>query len=211
MAIGGHLIPAKTGHRLTALTQTGGTPVTLTGAISAAPMFTAPFVGFGGEDLIFQLVVSDNDPIGPLSSLPDHVTIHVANINDPPNCQAATASLELGWPPAHIMVPVEIENVVDAEDDNVSITVNGITQDETVSGLSNGDSTPDGVIQVGDPVDSVLLRLERDPQGNGRVYVVSFTASDGLESCDGSIQVTVPHSRKSSAVDDGQNYNSTLP
>ncbi len=56
------------------------------------------------------------------------------------------------------------------------------------------------------------LRAERDNSGNGRVYEISFTADDGFESCDGSVVVTVPLTRKGNpAVDDGQLFDSTLP
>ncbi len=191
--------------------QIGGTSVALSSATSSNPTFTAPNVGAGGEDLTFQLIVSDDDSVNPLSSLPDEVNIHIANINDPPTCQAATASLELGWPPTHKMEPVQIQSLADPEGDGIFVTVNGVTQDEPVSGLSNGDSSPDAVIQSGSPTDSVLLRLERDSKGNGRVYVIYFTASDGFENCDGTIEVSVPKSRQSGAVDDGQNFDSTLP
>jgi hypothetical protein len=192
-------------------TQTGGPAVTLSSTTVPSPTFTAPTVGPGGVDITLQLVVSDDDPVNPLSSIADEVVIHVANINDPPNCVAANASLDLGWPPTHKMELVEVQNLADPEGDGVTIVINSVTQDEPVSGLSNGDSSPDAVIQPGDPADNVLLRLERDPQGNGRVYEVNFTASDGFESCNGTIEVTVPKSRQSGAVDDGQNFDSILP
>jgi K319-like protein/beta-propeller repeat-containing protein len=192
-------------------TKVSGPPVTLSNDTASGPTFTAPSVGAGGAVLVFQLVVKDNDPVNPLSSLPDQVTIQVLDVNDPPNCQTANASLDLGWPPNHTMEAVEVENVSDPNNDAVTITINGVTQDEPVSGISNGDSSPDAVIQPNDPADSVLLRLERDARENGRVYVVSFTASDGLDSCNGTITVSVPHSRQSGAVNDGQNFDSTLP
>lgn len=192
-------------------TQVSGTPVALSNNTASGPTFTAPSVNAGGETLVFELVVTDNDPVNPLSSLPSQVSVQVLDVNDPPNCSTATASLDLGWPPDHKMVAVEVENVSDPNNDGVTITINGVTQDEPVSGISKGDSSPDAVIQPSDPADSVLLRLERDAKENGRVYVVSFTASDGMDSCDGAITASVPHSRKSGAVDDGQVFDSTLP
>jgi len=194
-------------------TQTVGTPVTLSATTSSSPTFTAPAIGPGGEDFTFQLVVSDDDPVNPLSSIPDDVTIHVANINDPPSCNLAVASPEKLWPPNHKMKPVDIDGVMDtdAEFNDVTLEITGVTQDEAVNGLGDGDTSPDAVIQVSDPRDSVLLRTERSGTGNGRVYQVGFTASDGFESCIGSVQVTVPHSRKSTATDDGQTTDSTLP
>ena len=59
--------------------------------------------------------------------------------------------------------------------------------------------------------DVAAIRAERQGGGNGRVYRVSYTAtnSDGA-ACDGSFEVTVPHSQNGQpAVDDGQLYDST--
>ena len=58
----------------------------------------------------------------------------------------------------------------------------------------------------------ILLRAERAGTGNGRVYVVHFTASDGQGgSCSGSVKVGVPHSKKDTAVEGPQLYNSFVP
>ena len=77
--------------------------------------------------------------------------------------------------------------------------------------LEDGDSSPDAVIQPDDPADTVLIRRERSKDGNGRVYEVVLIADDGFESCDGVVQVSVPRRRKSDAVDDGQDFDSTQP
>jgi hypothetical protein len=58
-------------------TQTGGPQVTLTGASSQTPSFTAPSVNKTEADLVFELEVTDN---GGLKGT-DAVTIHVANVN----------------------------------------------------------------------------------------------------------------------------------
>ncbi|MCZ6481581.1 MAG: hypothetical protein O6929_14460, partial [candidate division NC10 bacterium] len=92
-----------------------------------------------------------------------------------------------------------------------TLTVTGITQDESVNGGGDGDSSPDAVMQYGDLADSVLIRAERSGNGNGRVYLVTFEADDGYEICTGSVTITVPHSKKGTAVDDGQTVDSTLP
>ncbi len=80
-----------------------------------------------------------------------------------------------------------------------------------VNSLESGDSSPDAVIQPGDPADTVLIRRERFKGGNGRVYEVAFTADDGFESCAGVVQVIVPPRRNSDAVDDGQVFDATQP
>lgn len=51
---------------------------------------------------------------------------------------------------------------------------------------------------------------EHSDDANGRVYQIHFTATDGLESCTGAVSVSVPKTRRVLAVDDGQNYDSTV-
>jgi len=55
------------------------------------------------------------------------------------------------------------------------------------------------------------VRAERAGGGNGRVYTIYFTATDGRgASCQGSVKVSVPHDQSSDAVDDGPRYDSTV-
>lgn len=185
-------------------TQIAGTPVTLLDADGPTPSFTAPLVNFGGEDLVFQLVVTD--AYGGVGS--DAVTIHVQNTFDPPACHLAKPNTAVLWPPNHALVPVDIVNVTDPDNDQVVITVTAVTQDEPINGLGDGDTSPDAVIENG----RVLLRAERSGNGNGRVYTIYFTAVDTHgENCTGSVKVAVPHSRKAVAVEDGQSYDSQQP
>ena len=167
----------------------------------------------GGEELVFGLIVTDDDPVNPLSSGEDEISINVPNINDPPSCDLAVANPDNLWPPNHKMIQVSIDGVmdVDAISNDVTLMITSVTQDEPVNGLGDGDSSPDAVIQPADPKDGALVRIERSGTDNGRVYTINFTADDGFESCTGSVSVTVPHSRKSTAVDDGQIYDSTAP
>jgi len=59
----------------------------------------------------------------------------------------------------------------------------------------------------------VKLRAERSGLGNGRVYTIWFSASDGHGgSCEGSVQVCVPRDRSHPrCIDDGQKFNSLGP
>ncbi|MBI3014115.1 MAG: hypothetical protein HYY65_03395 [Candidatus Tectomicrobia bacterium] len=183
--------------------QTGGDPVvTLTGATTPTPSFVAPPVS-GTTSLIFELTVSDT-----LFSSTAAVSITVKN--GPPVCGVASAVPSLLWPPNHGLVPVSISGVTDPDDSGVAISIVGVTQDEPVNGLGDGDTSPDAVIKG----DKVLLRAERSGTGNGRVYEVRFTADDGQGgACSGAVSVKVPHSNKRGVVtiDDGQLYDSTQP
>ena len=90
----------------------------------------------------------------------------------------------------------------------MQITFTSVTQDEPVNGLGDGDTSPDAAVSG----NQILLRAERAGTGNGRVYVVPFTAAntDGA-SCSGSVKVSVPHSKKDPAIEGAQLYNSFAP
>lgn len=184
-----------------AWTQTGGPAITLTGGATATPSFTAPFVSAGGADLTFSLTVDD----GYGGTATDTVVIHVQNMNDPPLASAAQPTIALLWPPNHQMVAVGITGVSDP-DNNATIVITGVTQDEPTKGCGDGDTAIDAVIDG----DTVLLRAERSGNGDGRVYRVSFTASDAEGSVSGVVYVTVPHSKNKPAIDSGGVYDSTV-
>jgi len=103
------------------------------------------------------------------------------------------------------MVLVHILGVNDAQN-NATLTINTVTQDEPTNGLGDGDTPIDAIING----DTVLLRAERSGKGDGRVYHVCFTAADPEASVSGCVDVIVPHDKKAGpARDSGQNYNST--
>jgi hypothetical protein len=132
-----------------------------------------------------------------------------AGVNQPPDCSGAHAEAST-WPLDGTFAPVSIAGVIDPDGDQVTITVTGVTQDEPVQGPGHGDSCPDAVIESG----SASVRLERLGSGNGRVYTVSFTASDGFGgTCTRSVDVCVPHDRRpgGSCIKDASAFNSLGP
>jgi hypothetical protein len=136
--------------------------------------------------------------------------VNITVKNGPPLCSLARAIPEILWPPNHKMVPVNIEGVTDPDDSSITIQIVGVTQDEPVNGLGDGDTSPDAIIEG----NTVLLRAERAGNGNGRVYALGFIADDGQGgTCTGVVKVAVPHSKKpgEAAIDDGQLYNSVQP
>ena len=181
--------------------QVGGPTVALSGAATATPSFTAPFVSGGGADLEFELTVDD----GYGGTATDRVVIHVQNINDPPLASAARPTVDVLWPPNHGMVAVGITGVSDPNN-NATITITGVTQDEPTDGQGDGDTAIDAVINADG---TVLLRAERSGNGNGRVYHIHFTASDFEGSASGVVKVSVPHNKKSVAIDGGELFDST--
>lgn len=184
--------------------QISGTTVVLSDSTSLQPTFEAPLVGLGGEELVFQLIVND----GLSESAPAQVKVSILNLNDPPACNKAVAVPATIWPPNHKMIPVAIAGVSDPNNDTITVRVTTITQDEPTDGLGDGDTSPDAVSDVS----KVLLRAERSGTGNGRVYQIGFTADDGQGGvCTGAVTVSVPHSSREQAIDDGQAYDSSRP
>lgn len=182
--------------------QISGPGVTLSDATAADPAFTSPFVGAGGADLTFELWV--NDGFGGMHA--DTVVVHVQNANDPPNAAAARPTVDVLWPPDHKMVSIGIVGVTDPNS-NATIVITAVWQDEPTDGLGDGDTPIDAIINQDG---TVLLRAERSGTGDGRVYHIHFTASDLEGSSSGVVTVSVPRSKKSTAIDGGQLHDSTI-
>jgi len=162
-----------------------------------------PNANFNGEDS-FTFVAND----GTVNSNIATVTITVTPVNDAPVCSAPTAASYI-WPPNHKMVSIGATmNTSDVDGDTVTVAISSIFQDEPTNGLGDGDTSPDANLALGQ------VRAERSGTGDGRVYVITMTASDGEGgSCSGTVQVIVPHSMKKpvTAVNSGATYNSVTP
>ncbi|HEX6067894.1 MAG TPA: vWA domain-containing protein [Nitrososphaera sp.] len=129
--------------------------------------------------------------------------------NDDPDCSTAAPSVATLWPPSHKMKSVTVEGVTDPDEDEVTVMITGIFQDEPTNGLGDGDQSPDG---AGVGTDTAEVRAERSGTGDGRVYHIMFTAEDGAGgSCTGEVLVTVPHDQSgAAAVDQGALFDSTV-
>jgi hypothetical protein len=126
--------------------------------------------------------------------------------NKPPDCTAARADVRRIWPPNHEWTDVTAIGVSDPERQPVSIVVTAVRQDEPVNGRGDGDTSPDGVLLDG----KASVRAERQGGGDGRVYHVSFTATDAAGgTCTGTVKACVPNSASQTAcVDGGPLYDS---
>lgn len=131
-------------------------------------------------------------------------------LNHNPVCTAVTAGPDL-WPPNHKLRAVTLSGATDADGDPISWTVTGITQDEVTNGLGDGDTPIDAVIDAGP---NVQVRAERSGLGDGRVYRIAYTVSDGRGgSCTGVAKVGVPHDQSPTGVvpiDSGAVFNSLV-
>jgi hypothetical protein len=139
------------------------------------------------------------------------ITIPQPPSNKPPVCSGASATPNVLWPPNHKLVTVTVGGVTDPDGDAVTITITGVTQDEALNGLGSGDTSPDAA--TGAQSNQVQLRAERAGTGDGRVYRIAFSASDGKDgTCTGTVKVSVPRDQSgSSAIDSGKTVNSFGP
>ena len=129
----------------------------------------------------------------------------------PPDCSQASPSVTVIWPPNHTMVAIQVDGITDPNYLPVTVTVTGITQDESVDALGSGNTWVDGN-GVGTP--TAFVRAERSGLGTGRLYFISYTATNSANlTCSGMVETWVPHDTGQgyTAVDTGQRYDSTMP
>jgi dipeptidyl aminopeptidase/acylaminoacyl peptidase len=119
-------------------------------------------------------------------------------IDRPPDCWGVMASRPVLTTANRRFVAITLDGGTDPDGDPVTIAVDGVTQDEPVE--SSGDATSPDAIDDGDG--QLRIRAERGPHGDGRVYRIVFTATDGRGgSCSGTTTVSVPRKRHKPAVD----------
>ena len=125
---------------------------------------------------------------------------YLPDANLPPDCSTVTASPNTLHQSNHRLNLVTLIGARDADGDTVTLTVTAVSQDEPVNGFGDGDTSPDA--RAGTRSNDVFLRAERSGRGDGRVYRVSFTGSDGNGgSCSGTVTVGVPRGGGSTPVD----------
>ncbi|MEA2564085.1 MAG: hypothetical protein QOH06_5589 [Acidobacteriota bacterium] len=124
-------------------------------------------------------------------------------LNNPPDCSAATASPATLWPADGKFVSVLIRGITDPEGGRVTIAMTSIFQDEGLTSPGTPDATGLGT-------STARLRATRLNGGNGRVYHVSFTATDPQGgACTGTVKVCVPPVQGGTCGDGGARVDST--
>ncbi len=128
--------------------------------------------------------------------------------NHAPDCRAAIASIDVLWPPDQRLVDVRVLGSSDPDGDPVVTRITRITCDEPLAGHGRLAAEAMGV-----GTDVAHLAATRLGSGNGRVYQIEFTASDGQGGeCTGEVSVCVPHDQGGGrdCIDDGQIYEASL-
>jgi len=151
---------------------------------------------------------------GPGNCTPTLYALRVDGTNRPPDVSKAIVTVPVIGRLDHVMESIQVTDITDPEGDSFKVVITGVTQDESVSGLGPDDKAPDAILTGGD---SVWLRGECDPgtkdkPGNGRVYVVSFKATDVLGAVStGKLKVAAGPTIKTTevAVQDSKQFDST--
>lgn len=159
---------------------------------------SSPEPVFGGSTADGRLVFFDTTA-GLLAEDTDgRQDVYRVEVNEPPDCGDVAASRPVLTTANRRFVAVTLDGATDVDGDAVTLTVDGVTQDEPVTG--RGDPTSPDAIDDGDG--QVRIRAERDPRGDGRVYRIAFTADDGHGgSCSGAAEVSVPRKTRKPAID----------
>jgi photosystem II stability/assembly factor-like uncharacterized protein len=138
------------------------------------------------------------------------IIVRTVEDTTPPEIIIGTQMLTL-WPPNHKYEAIHLDDfdieVVDGCDDNVGfddLLITSVSSDEEENGKGDG-NTVDDVVLV--DCQEVELRKERSGNGNGRVYSINVAVTDNSgNTARATCYVTVPHSKKKDAIDDGVAY-----
>jgi Tol biopolymer transport system component len=133
-------------------------------------------------------------------------------VNRPPSCSDVAAMPSTLAPVDRTLRLVSLHGASDPDGDMVALTATGVTQDEPLTGGEDKTSpdafsrqlSPDPIVtgRLDNDPNEVYLRAERRNRGDGRVYRISFTASDGRGgSCSGAATVSVRRHTERPAVD----------
>ena len=169
-------------------------------ASGAGASFTVTVkAGGAGTTIVNKATVSANqsDPVPGNNS-----STFTSTLNHNPVCTAVKANPAALWPPNHTLRSITLSGATDPDGNPVTFTVTGVTQDEPTNGLGDGDVAPDAVIGSGP---NLQVRAERSGLGDGRVYRIAFTVSDGRGgSCTGVAKVGVPHDQSPPCIPGGR-------
>jgi len=126
--------------------------------------------------------VSDHDPVLVGLCLPPTLRVRV--------------SPQALWPPNHHYVTVAA--TFTASSDTASVTLVSVTSNEPDDGLGDGDTAQDMVIVDND---TVKLRAERSGHGTGRVYTLTYRATNGCgNTTTATATVTVPRHQSGEGI-----------
>ena len=166
--------------------QTSATLVDVTGSVLVSNVSQSPAV--------LLLEVTGADACGLKDT--DSKLVQVVD-NTPPTIDVSVSPTSL-WSPNHSMQPIVATVQVTDNCPGVSFALASVTSSEPDNGLGDGDTAAD--IQdaaIGTPDTEISLRAERQGIGDGRIYTITYTATDASNNGDQAVAVVaVPKSQK---------------
>jgi hypothetical protein len=175
-------------------TSPAGTPVLL-GMGSANDVCAGPLPVSNNAPALFpvgttQVTWSATDPSGNTGNAFQTVTIE----DTIPPVLEVSVSPTILWPPNHRMVRISADIFVeDVCDGAPTVRLVSITSNEPDNGIGDGNTSGDVQAVFDEDTREFFLRAERSGQGNGRVYTITYEASDGSGNTTvRSVQVLVP-------------------
>jgi uncharacterized repeat protein (TIGR01451 family) len=187
-------------------TETAGVVTCDFGTLGAGASASKSFViaiALGAPSSIVNMATVTGER--PESNPADNSASATLTVNHNPVCTNLTAGPQL-WPPNHKLHQVTVSGATDPDGDPLTTTITGVTQDEPLNDVGDGNTSPDAF--PGSASDQALIRAERSGTGDGRVYVLQVSVSDGLGGqCTGTASVSVPHDQSGkAAIDSGQAF-----
>lgn len=165
---------------------------------SATCMFddvTAMIPTVSCEKGVHEVELKVTDPIKLMNTTTAMVTIEDTT---PPDLMVSV-NLDSLWPPNHKLNTVEATIVVnDVCDTNPAISLVSVTSNEPDNGIGDGNTTNDiQGVDIGTDDREITLRAERSGRGNGRIYTLTYDATDMAgNNAPAEAEVIVSHDRR---------------
>lgn len=167
--------------------------------VSAGPPYTFEATVTLPDQGAHRIVATAVDPSGNRGTAVAVVGVRILD-STPPTLELAATPDRL-WPPNHRMVPVVVDvAVTDEEDPAPQVVLLAVSSSEPDDAPGDGDGDTVHDVQgaeVGTDDRELLLRAERAGDGPGRVYTLTYQATDQAgNTTQASVEVRVPHDRR---------------
>ena len=163
--------------------QVDGQTISVTGSVLVSSLLSSPAT--------LAVQVTGVDLCGAAANASSEVMV---SDTTPPEISVSVSPNSL-WPPNHKMSTIMADVTVTDNCPVVSFEMTGLSSNEPDNGQADGDTVNDiQNAEIGTPDIEFNVRSERSGKGGGRIYTVTYTASDGSNNTtDDSETVSVPH------------------
>jgi hypothetical protein len=205
------------------------TTTATTGQCSKSVSFVATVTGVPGPTTVYKIGTATitspyTFPVGTTTvnctasngTLPDATCSFTVTVQDnqPPVINTITNPIVLLWSPNHKYQTVTVSQLVTSITDNcgnipvTNAVIMKVTSDEAEDAPGNADGNTRQDIKIASNCKSVDLRSERMDGGNGRVYTIYFSVTDGNGNRANAIAraIAAPNQSGTTAVDNGPIY-----